>query len=89
MLWQYISVPRPEYLIIFNLTCDIELAINNPGHVVAKPIAAKELAFKAFTLPIPLAVPVDYHDYHDYFRGGADIFGNHDFSNKNLSICLF
>ena len=84
MLWQTIQNINFEEKI--NLTCDIKLAINHPGHVVAKPIAAKELAFKAFTLPIPLAVPVDYHDY---CRGGADIFGNHDFSNMNLPMCLF
>ena len=41
------------------LTCDIILAIDHPGHIVTKSVAAKELTFKPLTLSVPLAVPGD------------------------------
>ena len=39
------------------LTCDIILAIDHPGHIVTKSVAAQELAFKPLTLSISFAVP--------------------------------
>ena len=48
---------------ISELTCDIILAIYHPGHVVAKSIAAKKLAFKLLTLSVPLAVPRYHHNH--------------------------
>ena len=38
-------------------TCDIVLAINHPGHVVAETVAAKKLTLERFTLTVSLAVP--------------------------------
>ena len=38
-------------------TCDIVLAINHPGHVVAETVAAKKLTLESFTLTVSLAVP--------------------------------
>ena len=38
-------------------TCDIVLAIDHPGHVVAETVAAKKLTLESFTLTVSLAVP--------------------------------